>query len=85
MNLTPKENGPSSFILAHYETRIVAVVFNLAQIAGYDSIGDFQQVGQLVEYLDELDKRESLPKMVLYNLNPSDNYAIAAALRQLSG
>ncbi len=46
--------------------------------AGYDSIGDFPQVQPLVEYLDELDKRESLPKMVLYNLNPADNYAIAA-------
>ena len=53
--------------------------------AGYDSIGDFQQVGLLVEYLDELDKRESLPKMVLYNLNPSDNYAIAAACGNFQG
>ena len=53
--------------------------------AGYDSIGDFQQVALLVEYLDELDKRESLPKMVLYNLNPSDNYAIAAACGNFQG
>ncbi len=53
--------------------------------AGYDSIGDFQQVGLLVEYLDELDKRESLPKMVLYNLNPSDNYGIAAACGNFQG
>ena len=53
--------------------------------AGYDSIGDFPQVGPLVEYLDELDKRKSLPKMVLYNLNPSDNYAIAAACGNFQG
>ena len=53
--------------------------------AGYDSIGDFPQVELLVEYLDELDKRESLPKMVLYNLNPSDNYAIAATCGNFQG
>ena len=53
--------------------------------AGYDSIGDFPQVELLVEYLDELDKRKSLPKMVLYNLNPTDNYAIAAACGNFQG
>ena len=53
--------------------------------AGYDSIGDFPQVSPLVEYLDELDKRKSLPKMVLYNLNPTDNYAIAAACGNFQG
>ena len=53
--------------------------------AGYDSIGDFPQVSPLVEYLDELDKRKSLPKMVLYNLNPADNYAIAAACGNFQG
>ncbi|MEE2796785.1 MAG: glucuronate isomerase [Planctomycetota bacterium] len=53
--------------------------------AGYDSIGDFPQVGPLVEYLDELDKRNSLPKMVLYNLNPADNYAVAAACGNFQG
>lgn len=53
--------------------------------AGYDSIGDFPQVELLVEYLDELDNRESLPKMVLYNLNPTDNYAIAAACGNFQG
>ena len=53
--------------------------------AGYDSIGDFPQVSPLVEYLDELDKRNSLPKMVLYNLNPAENYAIAAACGNFQG
>ena len=53
--------------------------------AGYDSIGDFPQVSPLVEYLDELDKRKSLPKMVLFNLNPTDNYAIAAACGNFQG
>jgi glucuronate isomerase len=44
---------------------------------GFDSIGDFQHVRALARYLDSLDARGELPRMVLYNLNPADNYAIA--------
>ena len=44
---------------------------------GYDSIGDWHQIEKLARYLDELESRGSLPKMVLYNLNPADNYALA--------
>ena len=53
--------------------------------AGYDSIGDLPQMEMLIGYLDELDKRHCLPKTVLYNLNPSDNYAIAAACGNFQG
>jgi len=53
--------------------------------AGYDSIGDFPQVRPLVAYLDELDSREKLPKMVLYNLNPADNYGVAATCGNFQG
>ncbi|HEY5079829.1 MAG TPA: glucuronate isomerase, partial [Opitutaceae bacterium] len=45
--------------------------------AGFDSIGDFEQVRPLGRYLDSLDSTGQLPRMVLYNLNPSDNYAFA--------
>jgi glucuronate isomerase len=44
---------------------------------GFDSIGDFPQVRALARYLDSLDATGELPRTVLYNLNPSDNYAIA--------
>ena len=53
--------------------------------AGYDSIGDLPQMEMLIGYLDELDKRHSLPKTILYNLNPSDNYAVAAACGNFQG
>jgi glucuronate isomerase len=36
------------------------------------------QVERLARYLDDLESRGSLPKMVLYNLNPADNYPLAA-------
>jgi len=44
---------------------------------GFDSIGDFPQTRALGRYLDSLDRTGELPRMVLYNLNPADNYAFA--------
>ncbi|MFD2256452.1 glucuronate isomerase [Luteolibacter algae] len=46
--------------------------------AGFDTMGDTQQGKALYTFLDALASRESLPKMVLYNLNPRDNYLFAA-------
>lgn len=45
--------------------------------AGVDSIGDFPQARALSRYLDALDRDNALPRVVLYNLNPSDNYVFA--------
>jgi glucuronate isomerase len=45
--------------------------------AGVDSIGDFAQARGLSRYLDSLDREDQLPKIVLYNLNPADNYVFA--------
>lgn len=44
---------------------------------GFDSIGDTPQAQPLGRYLDSLAETNELPRMVLYNLNPSDNYAFA--------
>ena len=41
---------------------------------GFDSIGDFPQAEALSRYLGRLDRDGRLPKMVLYNVNPADNY-----------
>ncbi len=45
---------------------------------GCDSIGDYNQMEALASYLNELDAKQSLPKTILYNLNPRDNAAFAA-------
>ena len=45
--------------------------------AGVDSIGDFPQARALSRYLDTLDREGHLPKVVIYNLNPADNYVFA--------
>ena len=44
---------------------------------GFDSIGDFPQAQALSAYLDRLDQDNALPKTILYNLNPADNYLFA--------
>jgi glucuronate isomerase len=47
---------------------------------GFDSIGDWPQAEPLARYLDRLDQNDRLPKTILYNLNPGDNYAFATML-----
>jgi glucuronate isomerase len=49
----------------------------LGRDTGFDSAGDWPQVQRLAAYLDALDREQALPKMILYNLNPADNYAFA--------
>jgi glucuronate isomerase len=41
---------------------------------GCDSIGDYPQAESLSKFLDALDATGQLPKTILYNVNPSDNY-----------
>jgi glucuronate isomerase len=41
---------------------------------GYDSIGDWPQARALALYLNRLDEEGALPKTILYNVNPADNY-----------
>ncbi len=44
---------------------------------GFDSIGDFRMAESLSEFFDRLDRNNKLPKTILYNLNPADNYLFA--------
>ena len=53
---------------------------SLGRDTGYDSIGDLPQIDALGRYLDRLEQAIALPKMVIYNLNPADNYAFATMI-----
>ncbi len=44
---------------------------------GFDTVGDYPQAEGLAWFLDSLEKAESLPKTILYNLNPSYNEVFA--------
>ena len=47
---------------------------------GYDSAGDWPQADALGNYLDRLDLDNALPKVVIYNLNPADDYVLATMI-----
>jgi len=47
---------------------------------GFDSIGDYPQAQALAAYLDRLDRENALPKVILYNLNPADNYVFGTMI-----
>ncbi|MDR2863228.1 MAG: glucuronate isomerase [Puniceicoccales bacterium] len=48
--------------------------------AGCDSIGDFPQAKALASYLGKLSEAGLLPKTILYNINPADNYLFATMI-----
>lgn len=52
---------------------------------GFDSIGDWPQAEALTGYMDRLDRDNALPRMVLYNLNPADNYVFATMIGNFQG
>jgi len=45
---------------------------------GFAAIGHTADIASLSRFLDDLDKEESLPKTILYTLNPADNAAFAS-------
>ncbi|MEX2395415.1 MAG: glucuronate isomerase, partial [Balneolales bacterium] len=44
---------------------------------GFDSIGDFQIAKPLSSFLNQLDEDDTLPRVIIYNLNPRDNALIS--------
>ncbi len=47
---------------------------------GFDSIGDWSQASALGAYLNKLEEENALPKTILYNNNPVDNYTLATMI-----
>ncbi len=47
---------------------------------GYDTVGDFPQIRPLAAYLDLLSQENALPRMILYNNNPSDTFSFATLM-----
>jgi glucuronate isomerase len=47
---------------------------------GFDCIGDFPQAQALVRYLDLLEREGRLPKVIVYNNNPVDNYVFSTVI-----
>jgi len=47
---------------------------------GYDHIGDWPQAEALSKYLDLLEQENALPRTIIYNNNPVDNFAFSTAI-----
>ena len=52
----------------------------LGRDTGFDSIGDWPQATALARFLSRLSEENTLPKTILYNLNPADNYVFATMI-----
>ncbi len=52
---------------------------------GFDSVNDFQIAEGLSRILDSLEKKDALPKTILYTLNPKDNYVLGTMLGNFQG
>ena len=52
---------------------------------GFDSIGDYPQGTALAAYLDALEREQALPRTIIYNSNPADNYLFATMLGNFPG
>jgi glucuronate isomerase len=66
--------------LGAYRNANTRRLHELGPNSGLDSIGDFNHVTSLCRYLDGLDEERALPKTIIYNSNPADNYAFATAI-----
>jgi glucuronate isomerase len=66
--------------LGPYRNASTRMLHSLGRDTGYDSIADWPQVRSLIRYLDRLDVQGGLPKIIVYNVNPADNYAFATAI-----
>lgn len=52
---------------------------------GFDSVNDSNVAYEISRILDSLEKENSLPKTILYTLNPKDNYVLGTMLGNFQG
>jgi len=51
---------------------------------GFDAIGGTSQIAALARFLDRLEAQGSLPRTIIYNSNPVENYTFAAIIGSFS-
>ncbi|MBE6613666.1 MAG: glucuronate isomerase, partial [Ruminococcaceae bacterium] len=45
---------------------------------GWDTIGNYDMISPLSRLLDKMDANDTMPRTILYSINPTDNAAVAA-------
>ncbi len=79
-HLDAKRGWTKQLHLGAYRNVNPRMLATLGRDTGFDSIGDWPQAAALGAYLGRLDQENALPRMVLYNLNPADDYIFAAMI-----
>ena len=78
--LDAKKGWTKQLHLGAYRNVNPAMLQSHGRDIGFDSIGDWRHAERLGAYLGHLEHEGSLPKMILYNVNPSDNYVFATMI-----
>ena len=63
--------------LGAYRSANTRKLAELGPDTGFDSMGDWNQIETLGAYMNQLESESLLPRMILYNVNPVQNYAFA--------
>ncbi len=83
--LDAEKNWTKQLHLGAMRNNNEALFRKLGPDIGCDSIGDYPQGVPLARYLGRLSGIGKLPKTILYNLNPSDNYLMATMIGNYQG
>ena len=75
-----KRAGPSSCILAHFAMPTLGWCANWVRTPASTALATGIKPKSLCRYLDRLDQERALPKTIVYNVNPADNYVLATAV-----
>ena len=63
--------------LGAYRSANTRKLAELGPDTGFDSMGDWNQIAPLGAYLNQLESEGLLPRIIIYNVNPVQNYAFA--------
>jgi glucuronate isomerase len=76
-HLDARKGWTKQLHLGAYRDANTRMLARIGPNTGFDSIGDWPQVASLAAYCDQLDGEGGLPQMIVFNVNPADNYAFA--------
>jgi glucuronate isomerase len=79
-HLDAKRGWTKQLHLGALRNNNLRLLTQLGPDTGFDSIGDFPQARTLAAYLNQLDSENQLPRTIIYNLNPADNYVFASMI-----
>ena len=77
-HLDAKRNWTKQLHLGALRNTNPHALAKLGRDTGFDSIGDYLQAEKLAGYLGRLAEENALPRTILYNNNPADNYVFAS-------